>query len=433
MAADRTSRSNRRVRRRPGTAPGSSPSLVLHTKAAGRAPSIVVGSPSLGTTPRNIDLARGFIASSLAICRVSISVVVDDVAVLVYFQHGLELGVDDDVHGVQQRVAEMQFYAQVALLYQMEAGTVALVGGQVETEEGVAVSVVAASQSVPLVLPHLAGRGEQTHVTPDEEVVCEIGLERFGGYMSSVHVHRVEFDVVVLGVNRILGVHAVVGIVIDEAQHQTFRQGTEEQVLVRVRPSTSRNGVHLALDGSHRIVDRTLLQSLDVRNLHGRIQGGLLCKQGGIDYLYFVIGVEPTSHECKSRLTTHQSYLDIDAVDQEFILQKEIHVETAHHIDQTTPYDVLSSSHEPFVSRGSVGYLDGVHASGRVLVPQLTRQLRALGIGTVAQQRLYVGASYSPVPRGRPSRDRPRWLVSPSPARAASCWRDPGNRRPIRV
>ena len=90
---------------------------MLHTKAAGRAPSIVVGSPSLRTTPRKIDLTRGSIASSLAICRVFISVVVDDVAALVYFQHGLELGVDEDVHGVQQRVAEMQFYAQVALLY----------------------------------------------------------------------------------------------------------------------------------------------------------------------------------------------------------------------------------------------------------------------------------------------------------------------------
>ena len=140
--------------------------------------------------------------------------------------------------------------------------------------------------------------------------------------MSSVHVHRVEVDGVVLGVKRILGVHAVVGIVIDAAQHQTFRQGTEEQVLVRVRPSASRNGVHLALDGSHRTLDRALLQSLD---LHGRIQGGLLCKQGGVDDLYFVIGVEPTSHECKSILTTNQSYLDIDAVDEEFILQKEIH------------------------------------------------------------------------------------------------------------
>ena len=105
----------------------------------------------------------------------SISVVVDDDAALVYFQHGLELGVGDDVHGVRQRVAEMQLYAQVALLYQMEARAIALVGGQIKTE-GVAVSVVAASQSVPLVLPHLAGRGKQIHVAPDEEVVFEIRL-----------------------------------------------------------------------------------------------------------------------------------------------------------------------------------------------------------------------------------------------------------------
>ena len=35
--------------------PGSSPSSVLHKKATGKA-SIVVGSPSLGTTPHNIDL-----------------------------------------------------------------------------------------------------------------------------------------------------------------------------------------------------------------------------------------------------------------------------------------------------------------------------------------------------------------------------------------
>ena len=115
----------------------------------------------MGTTPRKIDLVRGSLASSLAICRVSISVVVDDVEVLVYFQNGLELGVGDGVHGVRQRVAEMQLYAQVALLYQMEAEAIALVGGQVKTEEGVAVSVVAASQSVPLVLPHLAGQASQ--------------------------------------------------------------------------------------------------------------------------------------------------------------------------------------------------------------------------------------------------------------------------------
>ena len=204
----------------------------------------------------------------------------------------------------------------------MEAGTIALIRGQVKTEEGVAVSEVAASQTVPLVLPNLAGRGEQTRVAPDEEVVFEIGLERFGGYLSSVHVHCEEVNVVVLGVKRILVERTVLRIVIDAAQHQTFRQDAEEQVLVRVRPSTRGNGVHLTVDGSHRI----LLESLDVSHLHGRIQSGLLCEQGGIDDGDLVIGVDSTSHECKRRLTAHQTYLDIDAVDQEFILQKHIHV-----------------------------------------------------------------------------------------------------------
>ena len=126
-------------------------------------------------------------------------------------------------------------------------------------------------------------------------------------------------------------------------------------------------------------------------HLHGRIQGGLLCKQGGIDYVYSAIEIVPTSHECKRGQSAYQSYVDIDAVDKEFILQKEIHVETAHQVDDSTPYDVHSSSHEPFFSRGSVDYLDGIHVIGRVLVPQLTRQLRDLDIGTITSQRLYVG------------------------------------------
>ena len=299
---------------------------MLHTKAAGRTPSIVVGSPSLGTTPRNIDLVHGSISSIRAICRVSISVVVDDVAVLVDFQHGLEFGVGYDVHGGRQRVSEMKFYAQVALLYQVEAGTIALVGGQVKTEECVVVPEVAASQTVPLVLPNLTGRGEQAHAAPDEEVVCEIGLERFGGYLSFAHVHCVEAYGVVLGVKRILVVRTVVGVVIDAAQHQTFRQSAEEQVLVRVRPSTRRNGVHLPVDGPYRILDRALLESLDVCHLHGGIMGGLLGKQGGIDDVYPVVGVGPTSHERKRSLNVHQSNLNIDAIDQECILQKQIHV-----------------------------------------------------------------------------------------------------------
>ena len=72
---------------------------MLHTKAIGKA-SIVLGSPSLGTTPPKTDAVFESIASRRAICRVSISVVVDDVAILVDFQHGFEFGVGDDVGGL---------------------------------------------------------------------------------------------------------------------------------------------------------------------------------------------------------------------------------------------------------------------------------------------------------------------------------------------
>ena len=74
--------------------------------------------------------------------------------------------------------------------------------GEVETE-GVPVKEVGARQAVPLVLRHLAGGGEHVDVTPDVQTLGKIRLERFGGYMSTVHVHGEEVDFVVLGVKRV--------------------------------------------------------------------------------------------------------------------------------------------------------------------------------------------------------------------------------------
>ena len=143
-----------------------------------------------------------------------------------------------------QCITEMHLDVQVALLYQMEAGSIALVRGQVKTEVGVAVPEVAATQSFPLVLPHLNNRGEHVHAAPDEEVVVEIRLERFGWHLSPVHVHYEEVD----GVKRIFVVRTVVRIVINAAQRQTFLQSAEEQVIVRVRSGARGNGLHLAVD-----------------------------------------------------------------------------------------------------------------------------------------------------------------------------------------
>ena len=65
-------------------------------------------------------------------------------------------------------------------------------------------------------------------------------------------------------------------------------------------------------------------------HLHGGIEGGLLDEQGCVDDGYLVIEVGSTSHQRKRGLATHQSYLDVDSVDQEFILQKHIHVVKRH-------------------------------------------------------------------------------------------------------
>ena len=155
------------------------------------------------------------------------------------------------------------------------------------------------SRAVPLVLPNLTGRGEQIRVAPDEEVVFEIGLERFGGYMSFVHVHCEEVNVA--------------------PDVSAGCRGTGSRACATERPEWS-------TPYSRQIASDTLLESLDASHLHGRIQGGFLCEQGGIDDGDLLIGVDSASHECKRRLTAHQTYLYIDAVDQEFILQKQIHV-----------------------------------------------------------------------------------------------------------
>ena len=86
--------------------------------------------------------------------------------------------------------------------------------------------------------------------------------------------------------------------------------------------------------------------------LYGGVEGGFLDEQGGIDDGYLVF-VGSSRHQRKRRLATHQSYLDVDAVDQECILQKQIHVETTHHVDHATAGYVISSSHEAEVRRGS--------------------------------------------------------------------------------
>ena len=143
--------------------------------------------------------------------------------------------------------------------------------------------------------------------------------------------------------------------------------------------------------GAHQILYRALLERLDARHLHSQTQGGFLREQGGVDDLDLLTDVYTTRHKRKRVLAVHQSYLDIDAVDQETILQEQFHVESYHHFDDATLRDVPTSSQEPLIICSPVD-IDGFHVIGRVLVPQLSRQLRLLGLNTVIQQLLDVGA-----------------------------------------
>ena len=65
----------------------------------------------------------------VAICDRSPSVVVDYVASFVDLEDGLELAVDDYVHGLFQCSCKVHLNAEITLSCQMETATVATVGG----------------------------------------------------------------------------------------------------------------------------------------------------------------------------------------------------------------------------------------------------------------------------------------------------------------
>ena len=76
----------------------------------------------------------------------------------------------------------------------------------------------------------------------------------------------------------------------------------------------------------HRILDRVLLQGFGMRHLYSRVQGGFLREQDAVDDTDLVLRIRTTSHERERVPASHQSYLVVDAVDQETILQEQVHV-----------------------------------------------------------------------------------------------------------
>ena len=65
----------------------------------------------------------------VAISGSSPSVVVDDVATFVDLEHGIEFAVENYVHGLFQCGCKLYLDAEITILHEVEAATVATVGG----------------------------------------------------------------------------------------------------------------------------------------------------------------------------------------------------------------------------------------------------------------------------------------------------------------
>ena len=247
---------------------------------------------------------------------------------------------------------------------------IAHVGGQVKTEEGVSVPEVAAGLSVSQVLPHLTGRWELVHVATDETYTATELMSLLLAWDGFCRTYRSTLR---------------------------YRCSTAPDVSAGCRGTGSRAcSIEYLLKWSTPCSRRTASDTWpfssrgswcapSVRSDSGRPSlrirwhwWCLFCNWGWPR--------QPWAQTPSCFAPWHRR------IHQEFILQEQVHVETAHHVDDKTPHDVRSSSHEPCISCRSVGDLDGIHASGLVLVPQLTRQLCDFGVVAVTQQRLYVGA-----------------------------------------
>ena len=138
----------------------------------------------------------------VALSGPSPSVVVDDVAAFVDLEYGLELAVDDHVHGLRKCRRKVYLDAEITLSNQVEATAIAGVRCQIETEEGVSITEVFTCQFVAFILGVFTRGGEQIDVASHVAPVLEVWLERFGRHLTSVDVDSQEVYGVVLGVER---------------------------------------------------------------------------------------------------------------------------------------------------------------------------------------------------------------------------------------
>ena len=109
---------------------------------------------------------------------------------------------------------------------------------------------------------------------------------------------------------------AIVGVVVDAPQDESFRQRPEEQIIVRVRHCTLWNGEDLAVHGSYRILGCPFSQGFYESHLNS-----LAREQHCVYYLHLVVGVLTIGHQREGVFATYEPYLDTDSVEKKSVLE----------------------------------------------------------------------------------------------------------------
>ena len=93
-----------------------------------------------------------------------------------------------------------------------------------------------------------------------------------------------------------------------------------------MRHGCLRDGEHLAVSSSQRILGRAFRQRFDVTELYGRVQFGLAHMQGCLEQFYLETRVGAVSHQRECILASYQTEFNVNPVQQVAVLREYIRV-----------------------------------------------------------------------------------------------------------
>ena len=116
--------------------------------------------------------------------------------------------------------------------------TVARIGGQIKSKQGVASSKLLSIDVVSFVQKHLTCSSKHIKVISHVATITETRVERFHRDLLSVYVQCEKVQIVVFCVEQVLGVGSILFAFVNTTQHRYLRRDAQVKVVVSVRPCT---------------------------------------------------------------------------------------------------------------------------------------------------------------------------------------------------